>query len=643
MVLLGAREAAPQALHAERFPAGCELVFITQALAGATTIGWPGADGEIHTATWGQLNLIPNVEAALTELDPPPPVVVVVGGAQFAELRSAIERVLAGRPPAPVEARSLSFDEGGIDRRLGSPDRGAVVRLEVPLPPPDDWRRSTVEVMWELMPELLSAEQPGFRSRIDDDRAILEGPVDEELADLQLRQLRFAIARVGDSRVLDGDRVEAARARLEVRRKAQVGSHPEGAREVLARWLGGGMAGVREYLFGIEGVTEISVREAARTWLPQHPGTAVLILPPRVFNPRFAPGPEVLRLENDASAAILERAVTGLSVLSLRPIVLPDVDGELTATVLARVATALRAAEGAPGWVRVVGSPPILEMASSPDGLPEIVEVLQEALGEVAEDDRAVATEGGSARRRALQLMAGVLGLTAGGELSPAVVLRPSNLAIGVVGPDAETAAEALTKFRLGGADPATALIGESVQPVPRTREAAPGGDSALAVALDVGVATNALAREVAAEVLRQRLERLEIAETVEVLRPVVPGRNVLLPVLQVRGPLDALEGSLAKTWSRVRVDVGEDEADEASRAVASRVAADASGPLGQARRCAAVAAGTGPWRSSEDLERELLGVSAEELTAVIGLLPDWQELATTGAGALPVPGTPPR
>lgn len=641
--LLGAREVSAQALHTERIPGGCELVFVTQTLAGATTVAWPVAEGEIRSVTLGQLNLVPNVEAALAGVDPPPPVVVVVGGAQFTEVRSAIERALEGRAPAPVPPKREAEDEGGVDRRLGSPDRGAVIRLEVPLPPPDDWRRSTVEVLWEMMPELVATAQPGFRSRIDADRAILEGPVDEELADLALRRLRVAINRIGDSPAVDGDRVQAVHARLEVRRRAQLGTHPDGARVLVERWLGGGVAGIREYLFGLEGVTESSVREAARTWLPQHPGRAVLILPPRVFNPRFAPGPDVLRLDNDASVAILERAVTGLSVLSLRPILLPDIDGELTATVLARIATLLRASEAPPGWVRVAGTPPILELASSPDGLPELVEVLADALEDVAEDDRPIETEGGSARRRALQLMAGVLGLTERAELSPAIVLRPSNLAVGVVAPDAETAAEALAKFRLGGIDPTTALIGQTVQPVPRTREAAPGDESAMVVALDVGVATSATAMDVAAEVLRRRIAELGIAASVEVLRPVVPGRMVLLPVVQAQGPLDELEAGLAKAWPRLTTDLSEQEADAASRAVAARLAAETSGALGQARWCAAVAAGTDPWRSSEDLEREVLGITAEDLDPVLGVLPVWEDLATTGAGVLPVPGSPVR
>jgi hypothetical protein len=640
---LGPGTASGQALHSERFAGGCELVFVTQPLAGATTVAWPEAGGAVHARTFGQLNLVVDVQQELEALDPLPPVVVVVGGAQFAELRSTVEQVLAGRVAGGSPSAPAVVAEGGTDRRLGAADGGATVRIELPLPPPADGRRSTVEVMWELMPELLSASQPGFRTRTEGDWAFLEGPVDADLVDLQLRQLRFEIARIGESVALDGNRVEAARARLEVRRRALLAAHPEGALAVLERWQGGGVPGVREFLFGIAGVTEDSVREAARSWLPQHPGRAVLVLPPRVFNPRFAPGPELLTLGNDATAAILEREIAGLGVVNLRPILLPDVDGELSATVLARVAAELRASEAAPGWIRVRSAPPSLELATSPEGLPELVEVLQEALDRVADDDRPVAPDAGSARRRALELMSGVLGLGEGGPLSPASLLRPSNLAIGVVAPDAETAVEVLEKFGLGGVVRSSSAIGQQVQPVPRTREAAPGGDSVLAAALDLPATTDELLMAMAAEVLERRAVELEIAREVVLLRPLVPGRRVLLLVVQAAGPLDALETKLAKAWPRLSAAVRDDEAAAAGRALAPRLAAEASGPLGQARRCAALAAGDGPWRNAEDLERELLALSSEQLTAVLGQLPQWRELATTGAGVLPVPGAPRR
>ena len=66
-LLLRAAPAAGQALHSERFAGGCELVFVTQPLAGATTVAWPQADGGTHAITLGQLNLVPDVESALLE------------------------------------------------------------------------------------------------------------------------------------------------------------------------------------------------------------------------------------------------------------------------------------------------------------------------------------------------------------------------------------------------------------------------------------------------------------------------------------------------------------------------------------------------------------------------------------------------
>ena len=85
-----------------------------------------------------------------------------------------------------------------------------------------------------------------------------------------------------------------------------------------------------------------------------------------------------------------------------------------------------------------------------------------------------------------------------------------------------------MTKFGLGGGS-AAALISQSVMPVPRTREAAPGGESAIVVAVDLGLTVDDVTSTVVAEVLRQRVADLGIAESVEVLRPVVPGRKVLL------------------------------------------------------------------------------------------------------------------
>lgn len=627
-----------QTLHVERLSGGTEFVFVTQALSAATTVSWPDADGGVASITRGELNLVADTEATLASLDPVPRVIVAVGGSQLAELRSMVERALTGRVLADGARRPWLPVEGSVDRRLGTPGSRGLVRLDVPLPPADDGRRSSAEVLWELIPGLLHAELPGLRARIDDDLGRLEGDVEPDLAELKLRQIRVALARLGDSVQLDEDGVAAARTRIEVRRQALLGTHPDAARLLVKRWLAGGIEAVRQYLFGIEGVTPLSVRAAAREWLPSHPGQAVLMMPPQFFNPRFAQGPEVVQLDNDLLAAVLERPGAGLSVICLRPVLLPDVDGQVTATVLARVAAELRASGSAPGWIRVLENPPVLELATAPDGLPELVEVLQSALDQVSEDNLTVQLDDVGARRRALQLMAGVLGLAEGVEQSPAAILQPGNLAVGVVSPDAETAIESMTKFALGGTAPLSGPVGRSVQPLPRTREAAAGGESTMVIALDFAVPVGDVVARAVADVVVQRAMALAVGETATALHPMVPGRKVALVVLSAAGPLAELETRAATNWKAMIAGVDEAELGAARRRLAATVAADASGPLGRARLCAAVAAGGVEWRNPTDLELEIMTLSAEQVDGVLAQLPTFEDASTTGAGVLPVP-----
>ncbi len=633
-----ANPSAAQTLHVERLPGGTEFIFVTQPLSAATTVSWSTLEGGDQSITRGELNLIADTEQELTLEDPVSPVIIAVGGSQLPELRSMLERVLAGRPLAAAGGRSPVPAEGGVDRRLGGPGSRALVRLDIPLPAPNDGRRSSAEVLWELIPALLHPDLPGFRGRIEGDRGRLEGDVDPDLAELELRQLRLALARLGDSARLDDDAVGVARLRIEVRRKALLGTHPDAAELLVQRWLEGGIDAVRQYLFGIEGVTEQSVRAVARDWLPSHPGQAVLMLPPQFFNPRFALGPEIIQLDNDLMAAVLERPGAGLSAVNLRPVLLPDVDGAETATVLARVAAEMRASGSAPGWIRVLEDPPALELATSPDGLPEMLEVLQAALERVSEDDLMVGSEGGGGRRRALQLMAGVLGLAEGMEQGPAALLRPGNLAVGVVSPDAETAIESMAKFGLGGSSPSAMMVGRSMQPVPRTREAASGGESTLVIALEFGVPAGDIVVRAAADVVVQRARAQEIAADVAAIHPVVPGRKVALIVLSAPGPLAELEKRVEKGWSTMVAGVDEVELIESRRRLAASVAADSSGPLGRARLCAAAAAGDVAWRSPTDLELEIMTLSAEQIDGVLEQLPTWEDASTTGAGVLPVP-----
>ena len=637
VLVMTAGPAAAQTLHVELLSGGAEFVFVTEPLSSATTVSWPTVDG-IHSLTRGELNLVADTEQALASVHPAPRVIIAVGGSQLSQLQSMLDRVLAGRPLAGGSGRSPVPMEGGVDRRLGTPGGRAVIRLDVPLPSPEDGRRSSAEVLWELIPTLLGPELAGFRGRIDGDLGRLEGDVNPDLAELRLGQLRLALAQLGDNAGIDEDTVAAARLRIEVRRKALLGTHPEAAELLVSRWLAGGIDAVRQYLFGIEGVTERSVRAAASGWLPDHPGQAVVMVPPQFFNPRFASGPQIVQLDNDLMAAVLERPGAGLSAINLRPVLLPDVDGQVTATVLARVAAELRTGGSAPGWIRVLEDPPGLELATSPDGLPEMMEALQGAVDRVSEDDQMVGLEGAGARRRALQLMAGVLGLAEGVEQSPAALLRPGNLAVGVVTPDAETAIESMAKFGLGGTAPPAVLVGRTVQPVPRTREAAAGRESTLVIALEFAAGTGDVVARAAADVAVRRAATREIAVDSVAIHPVVPGRRVALLVLSAPGPLSELEKRAEKGWPAMVSAVNEAELVEVRGRLAATMAANASGPLGRARLCAAAAAGDVAWRTPADLELEIMTLSAEQLDGVLGQLPKWKDASTTGAGVLPVP-----
>jgi hypothetical protein len=336
VVVGGARAGHSQALSVERLSGGTSLVVVSQPLADATTLVWSETDEEGAPQTrrlvTGRLTLAADVEdafgAAADAVRPAPDLVVAVGGGSPRELAEFLGRLLAGRPverfPGLVPEPLV---EGGLDRRLGPPGSEAQLRLEVQLPPASDWRRSSVEVLWGLAPTLLPDSVPPLASRIDGDFGVLEGRVDAEFAELTVRQIRLALARFASDPSLQEAAVAEARRRQQVRRQAALEEHPAAALAVFDRWRSGGEPAVREMLFGLAGVTFQSVRAAAADWLPVHPGRAQLTLPPRVFNPRFAVGPEIVRLGNDLSAAILERGAAPLSVICLRPVLVPDVDG----------------------------------------------------------------------------------------------------------------------------------------------------------------------------------------------------------------------------------------------------------------------------------------------------------------------------
>ena len=637
-----------QALLVESLPGGTALVVVNQPLADATTLVWPGVVDDDGAAMGqviaGRLSLVTDIEAALgssgehEDPRPAPPVIIAVGGASAEELSSLLERVLSGRlmtSSAPRAAPTLV--EGGLDRRLGAPGSEAMLRLEVLLPPPGDRRRSSVEVLWELLPKLLSDVGPALQSRVEGPLGILEGGVDAEHAEISVGSIRLELARLASDPALQTDDVDRARRRLQVGRHAVLEEHPDAAVRVLEQWLAGGEAAVRELIFGLQGVTLDSVREAAAGWLPTHPGRAQLILPPRVFNPRFAVGPEIHQMGNDLTAAILERRGAPLAVVCLRPVMVPDLDGEVTATVLARLARELRSAANRPGFVRVRSTPPLIEVAGPADGFGELLEQLTSAYREVVADRSPAAAIGSGARRRALDLMAGLLGVTEEDAPSPATLLRPGNLALGVVASDAEAAAEALSKFWSEEMANERTTDVQSVAAVPRTRVAAPGDESVLVVALETAFGGNEAVSKVVREVLESRARGLWPEDRVRVLDPYVPGRSLLLFELGSPGTVDEVEKKVEQGWASLISTVGEEELAPIKRRVAASASAEISGVAGHARRCAAAAAGAARWQQPAEFELEILTVGHEIVSAVLQDFSDLSTLSTTGAGTMPI------
>jgi len=634
---------AAQALYVDRLENGVELLVVAQPLADATTVVWPSSvagDGTPVAVTSGSLTLVANLEAALgdDEAAASPPVIVAVGGASVSDLRRLFDRVLANRPV--VSTQPLPEDplvEGRLERRLGVAGSDAQIRLEVSLPEPHDPTRSSTEVLWDLLPEILAVGLAGVRSRVDGNWGLLEARIDFASADMSVSQLRLGLARIAENPAVQDGPVEAATRRLRVRRQASLEEHPQSAKLILDLWLQGGVGAVREFLFGVDGVTTGTVRSAASTWLPQHPGNVVVTLPPRSFNPRFASPPAMLQLESGLTAAVLERSGAPLAALCMRPVVVPDLDDEIAATVLARVARELRELEQRPGWVRVDSRPPQILLAAPTDQFSELVEVLRAALAQAEEDQRPVMAEGGSARRRALRLMAGILGIAEGSSLSPATLLRTGNLSLGVVAEDVEAASEAVRKFwSVDRSSLDSATVGNMIA-VPRTREAAAGGDSVLVIALEFSITTDEPLALVLAEILASRGAALLSEGSVEILDPFVPGHRVLLVVASATATMDEVEASAAEGWSEFTRAATEEELAKARRRVAASHAGAWSGATGRACRCAAVASGAVAWRTSADLEMAILSVPIEVANATLQSVADWESLQNTGAGVLPI------
>jgi hypothetical protein len=641
VVFGGAGSAAAQALHTEHLANGSVLIVVEEPLSDATTVVWPGAgDDPVRVLTSSDMTLIADLEAALAALPEgqAPPVVIATGSVPLTELRGTLERSLAERPPSSLARPTPDLvDEARMERRLGPPGSEAEIRLRVNLPAPSDPNRTSAEVLWDILPEVLAGDLRGLRSRVEGDHGVLEARVDASRADLALSQLRIGLAKISEDPRIQADQVESAALRIMVQRRAELEKHPEAAVHLLEVWSVGGTAALREYLFAAEGVTLAGVREVARSWLPQHPGSVVVILPPQALNPRFASPPRVMQFESGLAAAVLGRPGTPLSVVCLRPVVIPDLDDETAATILTKIASELRAGAQRPGWVEVGTTPPRLEIASPPGGFAELVEALRAATETVADDQRSIPLAPGDARRRALRMMAAKLGVAEGSELAPITLLRQENLALGIVAEDGEAAAEAVRKFWTvdGGAVRVTSVPPPS--PAQKTREAVAGTQSSVVLALDIPVAFGEAQPLVVAELLADRGSVLLTGTDFEALSPYVPGRTVVLLVVTAVSPLQDLEKSLEEVWSSLTAAVADDELSAARRRVAAAVTARWSGATGRARRCAAVAAGAARWQQASELEMNILSVTPEIINQVLKGVGPWDELSTTAAGVLPI------
>lgn len=607
----GAGPVAGQALTVRSLEGGTEVVLVTQTLAEMSAGCWPvlteRMKWEGRCVVGSDLTFTAELEAALGDLEEAPSVLIIVGGSGRREAIDRAGRALMGKGAGATPPRvGQTMVEGGQERRLGQPGGPSVLRLEVQLPAVDDADRTAVEVLWNLLPHHLTEVSPGLRSRMEGDVGSLEFSGDGDLGDLELRSLRLALAQVSGAPSLESEAVEREANRLRIGRLAQLESVESAGLELLDLWIRGGSDGIRQYLFGPDGVTPARVREAAGQWLPRHPGHAVFVLPPRRFRPRFAPGPQTASMSNDLSATVLARPSAHLATLVLRPVLLSDLTGDAEAVILTRLATALRRSEDRPAHIAVESHPPRLELAAEAGDFPDLCEALQAALAEVASDTTPTTTES-DARRNALRLMAGVLGLDAGAEVTPASVLAPGNLAVGGVAADAELALEALEKFGVGGpasgVTPGDLMVGG----VPRHRIPASGTRSAVAVALPLAVGFPIA--ETVAEIVSNRTVRLIEGTAAEVLAPLIPGRAVMVLVVVKDGEVAGLEGDIQKRWAELFAPATEEELEGLRRKVATRVVTVAGGVLGRARVCAAIAAGSDSWRTPSDREMAALTV----------------------------------
>ncbi len=646
VLLTCASPAAGQALHTERLPNGTVFIAVSTPEATATSVAWPVMDGHgrpsVTAIARGDLGLLPDAEAALTGDGPAPPVVVAAGSVDVGGLRNLLERVLAKRSPAAISVQPPAPpDEGGIERRLEPPGTPATLRLVLPLPPPGSALRDPAEVLGLMIPGLITVRGLTLRGRLTPDAVVLESAIDAADGDDAVSRLRLALAQVTEAPNLDPAAVAAMRTRLEVQRRARLEEMPAGASTLVSIWLKAGTGGVRRFLFGLDGVNVATVRNAATIWLTSHPGHAVLLLPPQALNPRFATPPRPKLLGNGLNTVLLERPASDLTALTLRPILIPDFDRQSAALILTRLAAQIRASDEAPGWIRVGVDPPELELATAPDGFPQLCEVLTSSLQTLTADQHPVHSEPGP-RQRALQLMAAVLGFPESGAMTPARLLQPSNLAIGAVVADAGTAGEAVAKFlaTLGG--PAARVRSQEIPSAPETRAPMPGTRSVLIVALPVGPLTPRPVADLAAALVETRTKLALRGADVTLRRPVVPGQPVVLLEIGLTAELNQLATRLEKAWKKITALPPDTELEPLQHAAAASEAARRNGALGAARLCAAQAAGADMWRPAGGYERMIMSLGPDDLKPVLERWKDFAALHTTGAGPFPVKDLPP-
>lgn len=631
---MGAGPAGAQALNVRTLDGGTEVLLVTQTLAEVSAACWPVSDDD---GSWtarcllgSELTFTAALEAGLGEAVSAPAVLVMVGGSGRLDAVDRAAGVLRGKT---LDSRPLhpgsTVNEGGQERRLGDPGASSVLQLLVQLPPPQDPDRSAIEVLWNLLPRSIGDQDGRLRARAETDLGVLELSSEDDLGDLELRDLRLALAQVSGSHALEASDVVREAHRLRIARTARLERVESAGKHLLDLWVRGGSDAVRQYLFGPDGVTVDRVRLAAERWLPQHPGHAVFTLPPRHFRPRFAPGPRVTAMENDLSAAVLPRPSAPLSALVVRPVLLTDLTGQPESMLLARLAAALRRQVDRPAYIAVEQDPPRLELAADAQAFPSLCEALQTALLDVTGDPTPMRSAA-DARTNALRLMARNFGMNASSETDPRTVLEPGNLALGGVAPDAELALEAMEKFGVGGAPSpgtGTAAILES----PRSRMPASGEESVVAVALPIQ--SGFPVPQTVAKIVSERVAALDDGTTAEMLFPLIPGHQLMVLVVRRETDLDQLEGHLKTLWTDLFRPADETELEPVRKRVAAEVVQRAGGVLGRARVCAAIAAGADGWRSPAEREMAALTVDLVAVNFDLQRLAELVDPIRTGSG----------